>query len=162
MSWFRRFRIPIVSDFSQIRPGRVELEGNVEPLSTLVHPITGEPCVALEYHASPPSALSVHGVPHSSRAFTVRAVQSVDFVLTDGARRVLVCVPDEQDDVLGMHRHLVEQHGLRLRVEIGSVVAGTRVRVRGRASASSPGSAYRSIEYDAIIHAETFRALGVK
>jgi hypothetical protein len=160
MSWFRRFRVRRISDFSSLTPGSVELEGLVEALSTLSHPITGEPCVALEYHASPPSALSVHGIPHSSRAFTIKAVQSLDFVLSDGARRVLVRVPDEQDDVALVHRHLTEQHGLRLRVEIGAMVAGMRVCVRGHASPSEPGSAYRSIDYVAVVKAEDFWELG--
>jgi hypothetical protein len=159
-AWLRRFRSQKLSDFSSLEPGRVELDGVVEPLATLAHPITGEACVALEYNASPPSGLSVHGIPHSSRAFTIKAVQSLDFVLFDGARRVLVRVPDEQDDVALVHRHLTDQHGLRLRVEIGVVLAGTRVRVRGRASPTDSGSAYRTVDYVAVVDAEAFWELG--
>jgi hypothetical protein len=151
--WRRAQRI---QRFDELVPGRIELDGTVEALATLAHPVTGEPCVALEYHASPPSLLSVNGVPYSSRAFTVSAVQAVDFVLTDGARRVLVRVGDEQDDVARMHAHLLDQHGLRLRVEVGAVRAGARVCVLGRVQGLEAGTAYRSLDYVAAIEAERF------
>lgn len=144
------------SRFTAIRAGRVELEGSIEALSTLPHPITGEDCVALEYRALPPSMLSVHGVPHSSRAFTVEAAEARDFVLFDGQARVLVQVGDDQDDVLAVHEHLLEQHGLRLQVEIAALRPGMRARVLGRAELGHPGPAYRSIDYVAVIAAERF------
>jgi hypothetical protein len=152
--WLRR---PVrVTELAAIVPGRVEIEGVVEALATLPHPVTGEECVALEYHASPPSSLSVHGVPHASRAFTVSAIQARDFVVCDGVSRVIVEVGDEQDDVERMHGHLSEQHGLRLRVEIAAIRPGTRVRVIGKAVLGVVGPAYRSFDYVASIAAERF------
>jgi hypothetical protein len=148
-----------VTDFSELPARRVEVEGIAEALDTLIHPITGEPCIALEYSAAPPSVLSVHGAPHSARAFTVKAIQAVDFVLFDGTRRLLVRVGADQDDVALVHEHLLEQHGLRLRVEIGTIRAGARVLVRGRAMPGQLGPAYRSLDYVGELHAESFREL---
>ena len=159
LDWLPWRPITRLVDFSELTERRVEVEGIAEALGTLVHPITGEACIALEYNASPPSALSVHGIPHSSRAFVIKAVQSLDFVLFDGTRRLLVRVDEEQDEVALVHEHLMEQYGLRLRVEIGAIRAGARVRVRGRVRPGVPGPPYRSVDYVGFIAAESFREI---
>lgn len=157
--WFSWRPLVRVDDFSTLPERRVEVVGVAEALETLEHPITGEPCIALEYHAAPPSVLSVHGIPHSSRAFTVTAIQAVDFVLFDGTTRLLVRVGSEQDDVRLVHEHLSAEHGLRLRVEIGAIRAGARVLVRGRATRGESGPPYRSLDYVGAVAAESFREL---
>ncbi len=153
LPWRRVRRVAL----SQVTPGRIQIEGEVEALATLTNPASGRPCVAIEYEAAPPSALSVTGVPHSTRAYTITARQAVDFVLTDGDCRVLVQVPDEQDDVTRVHAHMQKEHGLALRVAVAAIVPGQRVAVVGRAlNQDTLRSPYRSIHYGAIVRAERF------
>ncbi|MCA9595489.1 MAG: hypothetical protein KC776_19375 [Myxococcales bacterium] len=153
LPWRRPRRLPM----ARVSSGRVEIEGEVEALATLPDPVSGRVCVALEYEAAPPSALSVTGVPHSTRAYTITAHQAVDFVLTDGDCRVLVKVPREQDDVARVHAHLTAEHGLALRVAVATIEPGERVVVVGRVVDQDPKSTpYRSVHYRAIVHAERF------
>lgn len=136
--------------------GRVELEGDAESLSTLTHPVTGEPVIAVEYWVSPPSDLSVNVTGISDRAFTVEATQGVDFVLCLGNQRVLVIVKEASQDVLTVHRHLMDHYGVRLRPRVSVVREGDRVCVRGIAESHVARSAYRDVDYVAVIHADRF------
>lgn len=141
---------------SEIGPGRVEVEGEVEALSELAHPLSGEGVVALEYYVSPPSDLSVNVTGIAERAFTVEATQGVDFVLTDGSHRVLILVAEGAHDISTVHQHLLKEYGTRLRPKVLAVRAGDRVCVRGVAEPRSTESPYRSVEYLAVIRARRF------
>jgi hypothetical protein len=153
LPWRRVRRVAL----SGVTPGRVQIEGEVEALATFTDPASGRACVAIEYEAAPPSALSVAGVPHSTRAYTITAHQAVDFVLTDGESRVLIQVPKDQDDVARVHAHMEREHGLALRVALAAVEPGQRVAVIGRAiNQDTLGSPYRSIQYRAVVRAERF------
>jgi hypothetical protein len=146
----------MVDDFSDLGAGRIEIEGEVEALTTLSDPVGGKACVAIEYSASPPSLINVVTGGPTTRAFIVSARQAVDFVVTDGKHRVLVRVDEEQDDVEAVHRHLMDEHGLRLRVEVAVIGEGDSVGVLGRVERSeqSARSPYRVSDYDGVIVAE--------
>jgi hypothetical protein len=158
LDWFSR-PARFVEDFSNLGKGLIEIEGEIEALSLLSDPVDGRPCVAIEYSASPPSLINVIAAGPTT-AFTVSARQAVDFVITDGKYRVLVRVEDEQDDVIAVHRHLMDEHGLRLRVRRGMLAEGDSVRVRGRVErgADLTSSPYRNADFDGVIVAERFWA----
>ncbi len=119
--------------------------GRVEALSTLPEPLTGEPCIAIEYRASPPSVLSVTGIPHSTRAYTVTARQSADFMLSDGTVTLRVDASElTNQDVGELHAHLLAEHGLGLEVSIATILPGDQVKVRGRVVNVLEGDAYRT------------------
>jgi hypothetical protein len=124
----------------------------------LIDPVQGEACIAIEYHAAPPSLLAVQGPGISSRAFTISASQAVDFLLSDGTASVLIRVPERQDDVDKVHRHLLGEYGLQLRSEVLTIVAGDLVRVRGVSdpNALPIGSPYRTPSLAGVIFAERF------
>lgn len=147
-----------VQDLADLGCGRIELVGRAEGLSLLVDPLSGASCIALEYHAAPPSLLSVQGPGISSRAFTVSASQAVDFVITDGAARVLVRVDERQDDVATLHLHLSAEYGLALRAEVRAIRVGDHVRVRGNAEPGGHGigSPYRTQSLAGVVRAERF------
>jgi hypothetical protein len=145
-----------IGDFAELGAGRVELSGLAEILGELVDPVGGRPCIALEYHAAPPSSLSLQGPGISSRAFTVSVSQAVDFVLSDGSRRVLVRVAERQDDVASVHRHLLAEYGFALRTEVFTIGPGDRVSVRGWSDPDGiiVGSPYRTQSFAGVVRAE--------
>ena len=145
----------------RIGSGRVEIEGQIEVLASLVDPLSGKSAVAVEYHASPPSLLSVQGPGDASRAFTMSATQATDFVLVSGSSRVLIRVAERQDDVAAVHRHLAREYGLQLRAETLCIRAGDFVRVQGVAERGElgAGSPYRTSSYTAIVRAQRFWAV---
>jgi hypothetical protein len=147
-----------VRDFGELGAGRVELEGRAELVCQLIDPLSGDACIALEYHAAPPSSLSVQGPGISSRAFTVSASQAVDFVLSDGAARVLIRVAERQDDVANVHQHLMDEYGLELRTEVLTIRAGDTVCVRGKADPTGlpVGSPYRTPTLAGVVLADRF------
>lgn len=155
--WPRRYdRVP---HLRQIRTGRVEIAGRVEPLETLDDPLTGETCVAIEYRAWPPSTtVGMDGATvHAGRAFQLDARQAVEFVLVDTTGRVLVR-PPPGEDIDELHRELLHRFGVGLRAETSHVPGGARIRVAGRVSfaRSRRGSPLREEPYVAIVEADRF------
>lgn len=164
MSWWARFWRPShrrVESLHDVGEGRVEITGRVERAEeTLVDPVDGSECVALEYRAWPPSALfGLDGATaHAGRAFELQARQSVDFVVVDGDARVLVRAGGG-DDVGQMHRELIAKYGVQLRTEVDIIPTGSLVHVAGYVKfsrASGAGSPMRADPYNAIIQAEQF------
>lgn len=144
------------------RDRRVEIEGRVETVAHLVDPLSGESCIALEYHAWPPATtMGVDGAnAHGGRAYQVNARQAVEFMLVDTGARVLVR-PDLGEDVAGLHERLVDRYGVGLRAETEMVMAGQRLRVAGEVVHRSGGSGtpHRELPYGAIVRAERIRVL---
>ena len=137
---------------------RVRLGGVVEVLEPVLCPVSGQPAAAVDYTAWPQSTtLGMDGASgYHSRAFQVRCQQAADFVLCDGDARVLVHV-DHGDDVLRVHRDLLERHGVGLRSEQRLISAGARVHVIGRVESTSPDSSpHRRDPYLAVVRAERF------
>jgi hypothetical protein len=145
----------------EIHDGNVRLSGRVEPLSTLDDPLTGEPCVAIEYRAWPPSTtLGMDGATtHAGRAFQLDARQAVEFVLVDDTASVLVRPPSSDDvDVDALHRDLLHRYGVGLRAETSHLSPGARILLEGRVTFlhGGQGSPLRSEPYVAIVEAERF------
>jgi hypothetical protein len=136
----------------------VELSGAVEALGTLSDPLDGSTCIAIEYRAAPPSQLGIQGTEQPFSAFRVEAHQAVEFVLTDGAQRVLVQIPTGQDDVAAVHAHLMLEYGLRLQAATRCIRAGDHLHVVGIADDALSVSPYRSPSYAAVVRAERFWA----
>jgi len=147
-----------VADFGSIGHGRVELSGTVEALGTLSDPLDGSACIAIEYRAAPPSQLGIQGPEQPFSAFRVEAHQALEFVLTDGARRVLVQIPPGQDDVAAVHSHLTLEYGVRLKAATRCIRSGDRLHVVGVAEEALSMSPYRAPSYAAILRAERFWA----
>ncbi|MCH9685978.1 MAG: hypothetical protein K0V04_31375, partial [Deltaproteobacteria bacterium] len=97
------------------------------------------------------------GTSHNSR-YQVNARQAVDFVLTDGAVRVLVR-PDPGEEVGDLHERLVARYGVGLRAETDIVEAGQRLRVSGTVEHRSVGAGHRELPYVAIVRAEKIRLI---
>jgi hypothetical protein len=142
-----------------IHDGNVQLSGRVESLGTIDDPLTGDPCVAVEYRAWPPSTtLGMDGATiHSGRAFQLDARQAVEFVLVDETGSVLVRPPPGQD-VDALHRDLVHRYGVDLRAETTHLSAGTQIFLQGRVTfvRGHEGSPMRTEPYVAIVEAERF------
>lgn len=134
----------------------------VEPLEPLVDPLHGEPCVAIEYRAWPPSTtVGLNGgTMYNTRAFQVSEVQMVSFILLQRHERILVRV-FEGTDVAAVHRELLDQYGVGLRAEVDVIVPGTRVRVAGTIESSQPhqGSPMRMDPFRATLRAERVRRI---
>lgn len=116
----------------------VELEGQVEPLSLLWDPITGEPAVALDYDARTPGITQRYFGIHE-RPGGIAARQAVDFVLRDSTGGALIEV-DRGGDVGELHRRLRGEFGIGLQATIERLGPGDRVRIRGRVRALDEGS----------------------
>lgn len=164
MGLFDRFRRKYrpVEDWAELIEGRVRLRGVVEPLAALADPLHGQPCIAVEYRAWPPSTtVGVDGgTMYNARAFQVSAVQMVDFVLLRGHERVLVQAAEGRD-VATLHRNLIDQYGVGLRAEVDLIAPGTEVEVVGAATSAQRGSGspMRTEPYRAVIVAhQVFRA----
>ncbi len=162
--WLRRLWRPYeaVAELGALVTGtalRVEIEGSVEPLGTLVDPVSGEACVAVSYRAWPPATtLGMDGATaHAGRAYQVNARQAVDFVLSDGSSHVLVTT-DPGEDVGALHQRLLERYGVGLRAETDIVQVGQRLRVAGhvvhRGGRNTP---HRELPYCAIVRVERIR-----
>jgi len=137
---------------------RVELGGVVELLDAVTCPVSGAPAAAVEYRAWPQSStLGIDGVgAYHSRAFQISGQQAADFLLGDGAQRVLVRV-ERGRDLVALHRELLARHGVGLRCESYLIRAGAQVRVIGRVAARGPAtSPHRSEPYLAVIEAQRF------
>lgn len=141
---------------------RVEIEGRVEALQSLRDPVSGEPCIMLEYRAWPPSTtIGMDGATsHNSRAYQVNARQGADFVLSEGGVQVLVRA-DPGEDVAQLHQRLLGRYGVGLRAETEMVTDGQRLRVAGRVEhrRGSGGSPHRDLPYGAIVRAERIRVV---
>jgi hypothetical protein len=155
--WPRRYRR--VELLRQVREGRIQVAGRVEPLETIEDPLTGEPCVAVEYRAWPPSTtLGMDGgTQHAGRAFQVDARQAVEFVLTDETASILV-QPARGEDVEMLHRDLLQRYGVGLRAETHRVCVGAQIRLEGRVIfvRGDKGSPLREDPYTAIVEADRF------
>jgi hypothetical protein len=154
--WPRRYRR--VQALRQIQDGKVQVSGRVEPLGTIDDPLTGEPCVAIEYRAWPPSTtIGMDGATtHSGRAFQLEARQAVEFLLADATASILVR-PPMGEDVDALHRDLLHRYGVALRAETSLVPAGAQIHLEGRVSfLRGTGSPLRSEPYVAIVEAERF------
>lgn len=165
--WLQRLWRPYrpVGELGSLAGGgdrRVEIEGRVEPAGHLVDPLSGEPCIALEYRAWPPSTtLGLDGGnAHAGRAYQVNARQAVEFMLVDGGARVLV-KPEPGEDVAGLHEGLLERYGVGLRAETEAVVPGQRLRIAGEVlhRGGGSGSPHRDLPYTAVVRAERIRVL---
>jgi hypothetical protein len=150
----RRYRQ--VADLHDIGEGRVEIVGTIEALDLLHDPLTGDPCVAMEYRAwAPSTTVGLDGAVDGGRAYQIAARQAVDFVLQGGGSRVLVR-PVAGDDVLEVHRALLRRFGVGLRAEVELVPAGASVRVMGRVMhrLGETGSPMRTEPWAAVVSAE--------
>ena len=161
MAWYDRLlgRVPFIEDWGELRPGRVEVEGIVEAMETLADPIQGDPCVAVEYRAWPPSAtLGIDGGSTvGGRAFQIEAGQAVEFALRQGERQLLVR-PDPGRDVAALHRDLVRRYGVDLRADVHIVEPGANLRVVGLLQDTpAPGSPMRTDPFTAILVADSLR-----
>lgn len=152
-------RLAALGELAAVAPQeRVELDGLVEALEPVLCPVTGAAAVAIEYRAWPQSSMpGIDGLgAQHSRAFQVRRQQAADFLLCDGAQRVLVRV-DRGQDVMAIHRDLLARHGVGLRSEQHLIRPGARVRVVGRIEARGPASSpHRSEAYLAVLQAQRF------
>jgi len=141
---------------------RVEIEGRIEALELLRDPLANEFGVALEYHAWPPATtMGIDGgSSHSSRAFQVNARQALDFVLCEGAARVLIRT-DPGEDVMALHDNLLRRYGVGLRAETELVEAGQRLKIAGVVEYRSAGAGtpHRELPYGAIVRAERIRLI---
>lgn len=159
---FRRFRPLQIIDFSEfaeheVTPGsRVELCGEVEAIETIVDPLTGARCIAIDYGAWPQSTTAgIDGAAlSSSRAFQLTCHQAVDFILHRNGLRLLVRV-DRGRNIGELHHQLLERYGLGLRSEVQSIVGGNRVRVTGAVERlRDTGSPHRGDPYLAVVAAQ--------
>jgi hypothetical protein len=146
MRWLDRLR-PRRSGYESSRIGAieavdqdVELEGQIEPLSLLWDPISGEPAVVLDYEARTPGITQRYFGIHE-RPGGIAARQAVDFVLRDATGGALIEV-ERGGDIGELHRRLRGEFGIGLQANIERVGPGDRVRIRGRVrsldEASSP------------------------
>ncbi len=168
---FRRSRPLVIEDFGalaaiDVPPGKtLEVAGSIEALETLIDPLSGEPCVALDYGAWPPSTnVGIDGASTtSSRAFEITCHQAVDFLLCREGKRVHVRV-DRGRDVVGLHNELLQRHGVSLCAETEPICAGDRVRVIGVLDPlGGAGSPHRSSPDVAVIRAQRiWRLVGEK
>jgi hypothetical protein len=153
----RRYRV--FDDLRDIDEGRVEVQGRVEALDVLHDPLHGEPCVAIEYRAWPPTSMvgMDGGNAQSGRAFELAARQAVDFVLADGTGRVLIQAA-QGDDLAALHHQLLHRFGVQLRAEVETVPVGSLLHVAGRVThrRGRVGSPMRSEPYVATVHADRF------
>ena len=161
MAWYDRLlgRVPFIEDWGELQAGRVEVEGIVEAIETLVDPIDGDPCVAVEYRAWPPSTtLGMDGGSTvGGRAFQIEAGQAVEFALRQGERQLLVR-PDPGRDVAALHRDLVRRYGVNLRADVHIVEPGTTLRIVGDLQpAPTPGSPMRTDPFAAVLIADSLR-----
>ncbi len=122
----------MIERFADAELGQVELTGTVEAMDLLNDPITGEPCVVIEYRAWPPTTtLGIGGgLVGGGHGYVVHATQAVDFLLNDGSDRALIKVERGQD-IVAIHGKLTARHGIELHTERRLVRAGTTVRVAG-------------------------------
>jgi hypothetical protein len=116
----------------------VELEGQVEALSLLWDPLSGEPAVLLDYDARPPGVAQRYFGIHERNGGIV-ARQAVDFVLRDPTGGALIEV-DRGRDISELHRRLRSEFGIGLQATSDRVAPGDRVRIRGRVRALGEGS----------------------
>ncbi len=158
-AWYDRLlgrRVRFVEDWTELPGGRVEVEGMVEPIESLVDPIAGDPCVAIEYRAWPPSTTPGMDGTTGGRAFQLEARQAVEFFLRKGSERILV-QPRSGSDVAALHRDLVRRYGVNLRADARIVPPHATVRVVGSlrpvASGASP---MRAEPFRATLTADTF------
>lgn len=140
---------------------RVEIEGRVEALAVLRDPLSGDPCVAVEYRAWPPATtIGMDGATaHAGRAYQVNAWQAVDFVLVGDGVRVLVR-PEPGEDVGALHQSLLDRYGVGLRAESERLEAGQTVQVVGEVvhRSGGAGTPHRELPYAAIVRVEQLRS----
>ena len=156
--WRRKHQVVRTSELPDLPGKRVEFEGYADPVVPLVDPVTGDACAAIEYRAWPPSTtIGIDGgTGHNGRAYQINARQASDFSSTDGAITVLIVV-DGGQDVVALHRQLLEQFGVGLRAETDVVPIGARVRVVGRVDPTPhAGSPHRSAPHVVTVRAERF------
>jgi hypothetical protein len=154
---FRRYRrVADLSALASLEGVRVEIEGEVDALDPLEDPLSGRPCVALDYHAWPPSTtMGMDGATaYGSRAYQVNAHQAVDFLLRQGQTRVLVQVA-AGEDIASLHRRQLQRFGVGLRAEADIVPVGARVRLAGRVTHTDHrGSPHRTAPWTTIVRAD--------
>ncbi len=159
---FRRFRPLVIDGFGdlieyQVTTGSmVELCGEVEAVETIIDPLAGIECVAIDYGAWPQSTTAgIDGAaPSNSRAFQLTCHQAVDFVLLREGLRLLVRV-DRGRDVGELHHQLLGRYGLGLRSEAQSIIGGDRVRITAAVERlHDAGSPHRSDPYLAVVAAQ--------
>ncbi|HFE46138.1 MAG TPA: hypothetical protein ENJ18_11705 [Nannocystis exedens] len=160
--FFRRFRPLVIDGFDDLiehdlsAGSLVEICGEVEAVETIIDPIAGIECVAIDYGAWPQSTTAgIDGAaPSNSRAFQLTCHQAVDFVLLRGGLRLLVRV-DRGRDVGELHHQLLERYGLGLRSDAQSIVGGDRVRITASIERlRNAGSPHRSDPYLAVVAAQ--------
>jgi hypothetical protein len=155
--WGKRYRV--VPNLHEIGTGRVEISGIVQAVDLLRNPVSGEPCVAMEYRAWPPSTtVATDGATaHGSRAYQIKVRQATSFVLGDDYARVLVQVPAGVD-IEAVHEDLLARHGVGLRTEVEMVQEGERLHVVGRVTHTSAGivSPHRAEPHAATVAADRF------
>lgn len=139
------------------RGALVELSGWVEALEPIFDPVSGDPAVAIEYRAVPPSnVVGMAGAASAmSRAFVLRCQQATDFLLREGTHQVLVRV-ERGSEVAEVHREMLARHGVGLYTERALVRPGARVCVVGRVLAGGAGSPLREAPHVAEVAAQRF------
>lgn len=137
---------------------RVEIEGQVEALSVLHDPITGEPAVVLDYQARKPGvAQRYFGIDERDRG--IAATQAVDFVLRDPTGAALIEVA-RGGDVGRLHQRMHEEFGIGLDATVDRIAAGDRIRVRGRVRTLDEGSSpHRREPWMVVVVAEELELL---
>src|SRR5690554_4030822 len=132
---------------------RVAIEGQVEALSVLHDPISGEPAVVLDYRARKPGvAQRYFGIDERDRGIT--ATQAVDFVLRDPTGAALIEVA-RGGDVDALHQRMHEEFGIGLDATVDRIAAGDRIRVRGRVRTVDDGSSpHRREPWTVVVMAE--------
>jgi hypothetical protein len=111
----------------------VELEGQIEALSVVHDPISGEPAVVLDYAARTPGITQRYFGIHEGEG-GISAREAVDFVLRDSTGAALIEV-DRGGDVGELHRRLQSDFGIDVDATTERVGPGDRVRIRGRVRA---------------------------
>lgn len=163
MGWLDRLRGPryrAVAAVTDLGRGRVAIAGPAHSVDqTLRDPVTGEPCIAIEYRAWPPSTtVGIDGgTSFNARAYEVTASQAVSFVLELGGDEILIRVRTGED-VGAVHTALLERHGVGLRTERVLIPEGAHVRVQGKVvqETASRGSPHRAQPWVATVEAERF------
>ena len=161
MGWLARWRNRHPRRILHLRDvtvGIVQVSGLAEATDVLVDPTTGQPVLAIDYRAWPPSTtVGMDGATaHGSRAFQINVHQAVDFTLTDGREQVLVRVP-RGNDVAATHQSLLQRFGVGLRTEVHVVPDAIEVVVIGRAELRKSGrSPHRNDPHLAVIQAARF------
>lgn len=158
---FSRSRPRLIADFGELAGecevgGLIDVAGEIEAIDTIVDPIAGEECVAMEYRAWPQSTTAgIDGAsPSHSRAFQLTCHHAADFVLRRAGKRILVRV-DRGRDVASLHQELLGRYGLGLRSEIRRLHDGDQVRVIGPIERlGGAGSPLRADPYLAIVVAQ--------